>query len=221
MIEIQNLVTQHLTDGKSLRQICRDLGVSENYKLQLSQMLRSAGYDVRRGKLGTKIGDRISATCPICGRERTIASRSVSKPYLKLCGHCATTKSHKNNPRIGRAENHYNWKGGINLNAQGYIVEYVKRTHQFFGMAANSHRAGGYILQHRLVMARSMGRCLEPHEIVHHINGAKTDNRLENLNLVNRQSHTVTYQSGFADGYGQAMRDNNKVWTGEEWQAHH
>lgn len=47
----------------------------------------------------------------------------------------------------------------------------------------------GYIMEHRLVMEQYIGRYLEPYEEVHHINYIKTDNRVENLQLVTKQEH--------------------------------
>lgn len=49
--------------------------------------------------------------------------------------------------------------------------------------------ANNYVLEHRLVMAESLGRSLTPSEIVHHIDGDKTNNCITNLGLTTRQEH--------------------------------
>lgn len=65
------------------------------------------------------------------------------------------------------------WKrphGSGCINKYGYIVIPNKRT-------------GGQMHQHRKVMEDHLGRPLEKDEQVHHVNGVRTDNRIENLEL--------------------------------------
>ena len=57
----------------------------------------------------------------------------------------------------------------------------------------------GVILEHRLVMSEFLGRPLLPGEVVHHVNGDAEDNRIKNLELLNRSSHAHTHQDGTAE----------------------
>lgn len=77
------------------------------------------------------------------------------------------------------------WKGGRYL-SNGYAMvklSSLSPTEQTMFALMASRNDHSYIPEHRLVVARSMGRALLPTEIVHHHNGVKDDNRLENLEL--------------------------------------
>lgn len=53
----------------------------------------------------------------------------------------------------------------------------------------------GYCREHDLIMAAAIGRSLTPDEIVHHVNGDKTDNRIENLQLTHLPEHNAHHNA--------------------------
>lgn len=69
----------------------------------------------------------------------------------------------------------YRDSGKPYVDGQGYVRVYAPD--------APGAYPSGQIMEHRKVMQEKLGRPLERHETVHHINGVKTDNRPENLQL--------------------------------------
>lgn len=64
------------------------------------------------------------------------------------------------------------------------------------GYVILSRGRGNLIYEHREVMEKHLGRALDSSEIVHHINGVKHDNRIENLQLTTRVEHPTLHAKG-------------------------
>ena len=140
-------------------------------------------------KCGFEIGYKgrykyIWSACAYCGKERWVFLHH-GLPTSNRCLQCAGVA------RIGKylAEESPNWKGGRSISKQGYVDLYIRNDDFYFPMVHKYTRKGGYVSEHRLVMAKHLGRCLQRKEIVHHFNGVRSDNGLENLGLVTLNNH--------------------------------
>lgn len=122
--------------------------------------------------------------CIDCEKQRWVELR-CGQPRSLRCKKCADkirgatfTKRYKGIPHLGN---------GRRYDKDGYILILLRPDDFFYPMA----RKNGCVLEHRLVVARALGRCLQPWEIVHHKdNCPRDDNRYpETLQLVTDERH--------------------------------
>ena len=138
--------------------------------------------------------------CEGCGELRWVRLKHGQVGRVN-CYRCAM----KRLPHVHGAE-HHAWRGGHPKHSGGYILTYVESTNFFHEMANKDHQ----ILEHRLVMAKHLGRCLQSWEVIHHKNGIKDDNRLENLELSTNGSHSIEHSKGYQDGFLKGFIDGKR-----------
>lgn len=100
----------------------------------------------------------------------------------------AVTKGRTNVPR---GERHYRWCNGRKY-AMGYVLVKVE----------NHPRsdATNYVREHILVMGKHLGRDVMREEVVHHIDGNKANNTIENLMLFKNQAEHVRHHARMRKG---------------------
>ncbi len=115
--------------------------------------------EVRYGKeFGYKNTHKVIWTaCADCGLKRWVEFKR-GKANGTICQKCNCKRRHL------RGDRSYLWKGGRNVTTSGYIRVKLQPDDFFFPMGGKT----GYVFEHRLVMAQSLGRCLQPYEKVHH-----------------------------------------------------
>ena len=128
--------------------------------------------------------------CEKCSEAKWVILKN-GQPETKCCRSCShkglkqslETKLKKSIASTG--EKNHEWRGGRSVTGAGYIAIHLYPNDFFYPMTSKK----GYVMEHRLVMAKSLDRNLHLWEIVHHKNGIKDDNRIENLQLVSGDRH--------------------------------
>ncbi len=116
--------------------------------------------------------DQVPVQCGKCGQIRWLTATAAgcikNGQSSGLCSRCL-----RGSP------------GGRKITPAGYVQVRIYPDSPFYSMADTR----SYVLEHRLIMAEHLERVLKEDEIVHHKNGIKDDNHIENLELLTRDTH--------------------------------
>lgn len=112
--------------------------------------------------------DRKQSCCKACSSDAT--KRSKKRNKCVDCGVSGVDYKAKRCISCSKSgENHPRWRGGRHIEERsGYVLLRI---------------GGKKVSEHRHVMEQHLGRSLLPGETVHHKNGVRDDNRIENLEL--------------------------------------
>jgi hypothetical protein len=185
----ESYITQkYVTDGLSSAEIAEELGCSA---AAVQNALRRFGIKAR-GRWSGKWKDKECVECQEVyipsGPSQKFCSNKCRLGEV-ACKFCNKVFVSQWQSRRGEAKGYCSkrcWyddkrdEDKESISSGGYVLVYMRPEHEF----ASMRMSGGRVLKHRLVMAESLGRPLLSNESVHHVNGDRQDNRLENLQLM-------------------------------------
>lgn len=177
--DVERAIVERYNGGESFLKLSEEYGCSLK---TIGNIVRRHGGDVRnRGNRFKEMSE--GERDYFVQRWRAGESRTKIRKELGI-SHSALNRwmiqiGEKPLNRGAKGEKHGNWKGGRVAGQYGYMWAHVSREDPLFVMA----NASGYVAEHRLVMSRHLGRSLLKSESVHHIDGDRTHNVIENLQL--------------------------------------
>lgn len=183
----QQIVSMYVADGKSSSEIAPMFGVSDGTVLLT---LHRNGIPTRNSHKGRRLELTSEQTQFMLERYAAGDSGEVIATALGVSGSLVWQRLREAGAEMrpagfGHGAQHHGWVGGRRVTEDGYVLVWLPYGHPFLSMAQEHGSAeGGYVLEHRLVMAQHLGRPLREDETVHHKNNRdRQNNALDNLQL--------------------------------------
>lgn len=179
------MVQRYTEQREPLTVLARAYGV---HPVTVRQHLLAKGVHMRR-----RGGDTREFLDAESDRIKSMWEDNYSSAAIATALRSSQSTIHREMRRLGlepkvrrkRGPAHGMWGGGKVITSQGYVLVRAEPDDPIASAMANST---GYVSEHRLAMARSLGRALEQNETVHHADGNKSNNAIANLQLL-RTNH--------------------------------
>jgi len=170
---------------------------------------------MRRDNLGRFIKNRIKLNCDWCKKQIEIPPSQLraNRHYCNV------------NCRVEHVKSGSHWAYGLTKETHEGIRTTSKKLmgHKSFRKPSEGHtRKDGRVqfsvnnknkYEHRIVMEKHLGRKLETHETIHHIDGNPTNNKIKNLKLLNSQSEhlKIHHKQGHFKEHLEKLHKINKL----------
>lgn len=156
---------------------------------EIGQLIGKSGTAVCRYFKKFGIKSRPFSTKGLPGSQLGVKMSDETKAKLSVA-HMGKELSQEHREKVMKTlkyglkkESNHTWKGGVFVSKKGY--KYLRKPDHPHVLS------NGYVAEHRYIMEQKIGRLLGKFEHVHHINGIKSDNRIENLELLNGHTHNL------------------------------
>jgi len=157
---------KYINDGLSVHEIAKDFNVRGG---TIHYWLRI--FNIKTRTLSESLKGKRN---PFFGKKHSDKNKQKTKEATRarVLGQCGV--------------NNNNWKGGRREGSDGCIRIYSPN-HPFC-------TKDKYVVEHRLVAEKKLGRFLEPIEVVHHRNGKKSDNKWDNLFVFENNPEHIRFE---------------------------
>jgi transposase-like protein len=168
--------------GKSAPAVAREFGCD---KSSVIDWARKAGHGPRKRGASAQVKEKAVEAYLSGASAREVAQELAYSNVAVL--RWVRAAGHELRPWRGRpVEFPF---GPARVASNGYVLRTLHKDYWLYSAGTKQAQGTRQMAEHRRVMAEHLGRPLESSETVHHLNGDKTDNRIENLEL-HQSSHS-------------------------------